>query len=88
MISQISVGYQRGSFDTEHNGIIGGDIGIVGSHHELAEMNARPGSSTLNKILGVMNKRDTPRPCSKPVGISRSPELIIISNQEIMENKN
>ena len=63
-------------------------------HHELAEMKARPESSTPNKNPGIMLKKDTPRPCPKPAGnlLSesaeyRSPEYIYVTNEELSENK-
>ena len=93
-ISDIS-GVPAGEFfDTETQWDNRGDIGIVRSHHELAEMKARPESSTPNKNPGIMLKKDTPRPCTKPAenllsdsAESRSPEYIYVTNEELSENK-
>ena len=95
VISRTLVGYQRGeSFDTETQWDNRGDIGVVGSHQELAEMTARPESSTPNKNPGLMLKKDTPRPCPKSTGNllsdsaeSRSPEYIYVTSEKVSENK-
>ena len=41
------------SFDTETQWDNRGDIGIVGCHQELAEMKARPESSTPKRTRGL-----------------------------------
>ena len=93
-ISDISGVPAGESFDTETQWDNRGDIGVVGSHQELAEMTARPESSTPNKNPGIILKKDTPRPCSKPTGNllsdsaeSRSPEYIYFTSEKVTENK-
>ena len=53
-ISDISGVPAGESFDTETQWDNRGDIGVVGSHQELAEMTARPESSTPNKNPGII----------------------------------
>ena len=81
------------SFNTEIQWNNGGDLGVLGSYQELAEMTARPDSSTPNKNPGLMVKKDTPRPCPKSTGNlsdsaeSSSSEFIYVTSEEVTQNK-